>query len=418
VNKTFKDYFCVLFGTGFSRCAAFINSIIIARWLGPEEFGRFTVFYITMILTWEIPQAFDNTFIKFAKTSSSREEKDSYLRSAIFIKILYAVLLLCVAYPLGYFLSLYAFQKPDTCRLIITGIVCGMFISFLMSVAAVFQEKEQFGKYAILPSLFSGAVLLVLLFLLATGQLHKINYTRGLVEIYLAVAALLGTISVTALLKKTGNLLPVNRSILKKTFSFGKWILGVTIAYYFFQRLDVFALTRYSLFKDVGIYFIAVQPIMIISLLMGSISGVFLPKSMNAVKSRTALVSHAKESVLTVMIPVSGIFLLMIIAPYFITIFYGEQYAVAGNVLRILLVGWLFLSFYLPFSFLFYALNDSRTRFILELLKLCTAFVLLLYFVPLLGIYGAAISISIALVLNAILSFAVLWIKLKNKLGL
>jgi O-antigen/teichoic acid export membrane protein len=415
LKKTLRDYFYVLFGTGFSRSAAFINSIIIARWLGPEEFGRFTVFYVVMILTWEIPQACDHTFIRYAKTSDSVSVKRDFLKSAIFVKILYAILLMCIAYPLSSFLSNYAFHKPDTHHLIIAGMVCGVFISFLMSVAAVFQEKDQFGKYAILPSAFSGSILLILLFLKFTGYMHKLNHTKGLVEIYLVIALLLGTVCIAILLKKTGKLFPLNMNVLRTSYSFGKWILGVTMAYYIFQRIDVFALTRYGIFEDIGIYFVAVQPIMIISLLMGSISGVFLPKAMSAVKSRSALINYAKESVMTISIPIAGIFLLMIIAPYFIRIFYGDQYADAGSVLRILLIGWLFLSFYLPFSFLFYALNDSKTRFILELAKILIALMFLFFLVPPMGMHGAALSISSALILNTILSLSVLQYKLNKK---
>lgn len=418
MQKTFRDYFYVLFGAGFSRCAAFINSIIIARWLGPEEFGRFTIFYIVMILTWQIPQACDHTYITYAKTKSSVSEKMHYLKTAVFSKIMYAILLSCMAYPLAYFLARHSFQKPDTLYLIIGGIVCGICLSFLMSVASIFQEREQFGKYSLIPSFFPVSILLILLILKVTGYMEKINYTRGLVEIYLVTALLIGTVSIAVLLKKTGKVFQLDMNALKKSYSFGKWILGITVAYYLFQRIDVLVLTRYSIFKDVGIYFVAVQPVMVISLLMGSIAGVFLPKAMNAVKSRAALISHAKESLLTLLIPVAGIFILMAIAPYLIQAFYGAEYSAAGTILRILLVGWLFSSIYLPFSFLFYALNDSRTRFMLELLKILVAFILLKYLVPSEGVYGAAASISFALALNALLSLTVLWFKLNNKLGL
>ena len=418
MKKTYKDYLYVLGGTGFSRFAAFINSTIIARWLGPEEFGRFSIFYIVMILSWQVPQAFDFSFIRYAKTSASINEKNDYLKTAVFIKMSYSIFVLALAYPVGYILSQHAFEKPDTLYIIIAGMVTGVFLAFLMSMATVFQEREEFGKYAILPSLQSGGILLILLFLKVSGYIDKVQYTKGFVVIYLAIALMLGTASIIVLLRKTGSIFPVHTEILKKYLSFGKWILGVTIAYYLFQRVDILVLTRYSFFKDIGIYSVAVQPIMVISLLMGSISGVFLPKAMNAVTSRSALSVYLKETAYIMCIPVTGIVVLMASAPYFIRIFYGDQYSASSSILRILLIGWLFASFYQPFSFIFYALNDARTRFFLEFTKIISAFLLLLFLVPSRGIYGAAVAISIALVLNAIISLVILRGKISNNHGL
>lgn len=418
MNKTFRDYFYVLLGSGFSRFAAFINSVIIARWLGPEEFGRFSIFYIVMILTWQVPQAFDFSFIKHAKASGSGVEKNNYLKTAVIIKIAYSILLLVIAYPLGYLLSHHAFEKPDTLYIVIAGMVCGIFLSFLMSVASVFQEKEEFGKYALLPSLQSGSILLILLFLKASGRMNNIGYTKGFVMIYTVIALLLGTVSLVLLLKKAGSIFPLHTDILKKSLSFSKWILGVTATYFFFQRVDILVLTRYSFYKDIGIYSVAVQPVMVISLLMGSLSGVFLPKAMTAVKSRADLSAYIKASVYSMCPPIAGIVVLMATAPYFIRIFYGDQYSSSSAILRIILVGWLFASFYQPFSFLFYALNDAKTRFFLEFVKIATAFILLLYLVPGKGIYGAAVAISIALVSNSVSSLAILRVKINNKFGL
>lgn len=418
MKKTYKDYLYVLGGTGFSRFAAFINSAIIARWLGPEEFGRFSIFYIVMILCWQVPQAFDYSFIKYAKTSASGVEKNNYLKTAVFIKIVYLILLLLIAYPLGYFLSHYSFEKPDTLNIIIAGIVCGVFLSFLMSVATVFQEREEFGKYALLPSLQSGSILLILLFLKASGRMNIIGYTKGFVVIYTVIAILLGTASLVLLLKKTGSIFPLHADILKKSLSFSKWILGVTLTYYLFQRVDLLVLTRYSYFKDIGIYSVAVQPIMVISLLMGSLSGIFLPKAMNAVKSRADLAIYTKESLAGICLPLAGIVVLMITAPYFIRFFYGEQYLASTAILRILLVGWLFASLYQPFSFLFYALNDARTRFYVELMKIFLAFILLLFLVPSYGVYGAAVAVSVALGLNAIIALMLLKVRTANNVGL
>ena len=405
MKKTFKDYITVLFGTGFARGIAFLNSIIIARLLGPEEFGKFSIFYVVMILTWLFPGAFDTTFVRYAKTSNSKAEKKDFLKTAVFLKLVYSVLILCSSYPLAYFLANYCFHKPEIQSLLIASMICGVFLSFLKTVASTFQEKERFVEFAGLHAFYTISILCILILLKALRFGFSL---KSIIFIYLTISTIIGIVSIRSLFQKIGRLFPLNINALKTSFSLGKWIFGIACIYYIFQRIDTLFLARYVKFGSIGIYSVAGQLIMLVSVMTGSLSGVFLPKASRALDSRRAFKVYVKESILGISMINTFVAVLAITAPFCIKILYGNEYILAGSILRILLVGWFISIIYKPFSFLFYTLNDSKTKFLLELLKFFAVIMLLYYLVPLKGIIGAAIAISVALSLNSIISLIIL----------
>ncbi|KPJ65630.1 MAG: hypothetical protein AMJ43_10385 [Coxiella sp. DG_40] len=409
MKKTYKDYITVLFGSGFARGLALLSSIIIARLLGPEEFGKFSIFYIIMILVWLLPQAFDTTFVRYAKAANSKREKNEFLKTAVFLKLVYFVTVLCISYPLAYFLANYCFHKPYIQFLLMASMVCGGFLSFLMSIASTFQEKEKFTEFAVLNTSYTALILCALLLLKASNLEFSL---RNVVLIYLAITIAIGIISIMVLFKKIGKLFPLNAERLKISFSLGKWIFGVTCVYFIFQRLDILFLTRYVDLKLIGIYSASTRLIIFVALMTGSLAGVSLPKANAAIKSKSLLKTYVKESVISIIIIDIFIILLIIGAPFCIKILFGNEYLLAGIISRLLLIGWFFVVVYTPFSFLFYALDDSRTRFLLELLKIITAIILLYWLVPKYNLIGGAIAMSLSLVLNTFISLTVLRHKL------
>ena len=412
MKKTFKDYIIVLFGSSFTRGIAFLNTILLARWLRPEEFGKFSLFYFLMILTWQLPQAFDMTYVRYAKTSNSDREKNDFLKTAIFFKLSFVICILILATPLSYLLAQYCFQKAEVQPLLVFAFITGGFLSFLMTIASIFQEKGQFTKYTFLYAFYTISVLI------AVVVLHLGGYQFNLVNvilIYTGVSVVIGFVSMRILFKKVGALFDIHKNVLAQSLSLGKWIFGSTCVYFIFQRLDVLFLTRFVDFHSLGIYSVAAQMLMFLSLITGSLSGVFLPKASSALTSKEALRLYVKESLIAVGVINMLVIIIMIAAPFLINILFGPTYSSAAPLFRILLWGWFFLIIYLPFSFLFFTLNDSKTGFMCELVKLFLGLGLLIYLVPVAGPKGAAVAISAALIMSSITAMVVLGQKIKLK---
>ena len=192
--------------------------------------------------------------------------------------------------------------------------------------------------------------------------------------------------------------------VVKKSLFLGKWIFGILFLYFIFERLDVLFLSRYLKFELIGIYSVAIQFTMIFSLMQGSIYGVFLPKASVALASKEAFRTYIKESFMAIAMINMLVVLLIIFAPIGVKVLYGPAYVLAGSLLRVLLVGIFFAVIFLPFSFLFYAMDDAITRFFLESLKIIIGILGLFLLVPKFNLMGGAMAISIALVLNTFIS--------------
>ncbi len=411
--RTFKDYLIVLFGTAFSRGLSFLNSVIVARILGPEDFGRFSIFFIVSVLTWIFPQAFDTSYVRFAKTSNSHAEKDKFLRSSIFLKLLYGVFVAVISYPLAMVLATHVFHKPEIKGILIFGLLSGVFQSFLMSIASIFQEKENFTIFAFVYSFYTGLIFVLLLVMVVMQRHFSL---ANVVLVYFASSVCVGVISLgTLFVKKLKTFMFVNKEFLSKTFSLSKWAFGTNILSSLFPRLDTLFLPRFVEFGLLGIYSAAQQIIMVISVMTGSISSTFLPKACRAVESAKQFAAFRRESLWLAGVINLLVAILFILAPILLPFIFGAQYQLAGRITQILLVGWFVSIFYFPFAGIFYVIDEAPTRFWLEVARFGLAVPLLLFCIPRWGIMGAAIAVSTTLIVNTVLSLVILRAQLKIK---
>ena len=232
--------------------------------------------------------------------------------------------------------------------------LCGVCLMFLMTVASIFQEQERFARFASTNAFYSVSIFIFLLAMYFFPL--RIEFTlQSVIGIYIIVSGIIGISSMALLYQRLGNLFVFDKEVLKTAFAQGKWFFAVVAASCIFTRIDVLFLTRYVDFKSLGIYFVAAQLIMAVDLATGSFAGICLPKAGTAVRSREAFKVFFGESIWAILLIDVGIILFVFIAPHVVTILYGNEYAMAGSLLRILLYGWMFRVVFVPFSFLFIA---------------------------------------------------------------
>lgn len=406
MKKTITDYLTVLLGTGVGRGIAFVNSIIIARTLGKEDFGKFTIFFVVMVLTWIFPQAFDSVFVRYAKTASDENEKNEFLRVSFFLKLLYSVIAIALAYPLSRLLAVVFFGKPEIGIIIVWAIISGVFQAFLMTIASIFQEREHFNIFSILYASYTFSIFTALGLLRLVPALFNLNIV---IAVHVIVSIVIGSFSIILLLKrKIKRVWPLNRHCLEKSFALGKWAFGSMVVAFAFARVDTFLLPRYISFDAIGIYGVAQQVTMLISVLAGSLSNVFLPKACASIINKKTIKRYIKESFVLIFVIQASILTLILFAGKVIYVLYGSEYLSAKIVVQILLVGWLFYILFLPFGALFYAFENSKSRFFVDTFRFCVAVVLLFYLIPHYKEIGAAWGMTITHFISGVVGFLVL----------
>jgi O-antigen/teichoic acid export membrane protein len=230
---------------------------------------------------------------------------------------------------------------------------------------------------------------------------------HGVILVATVISAATGLGSVLHLLIKEMKPKPYNPKIILDSFSFGKWVFGVTFLYSLFVRLDVLVIARFVDFQELGIYSTAAQIIMMLSLFTGAMSGIFLPKSIQAVTSKKRMSRYFHEAAFPVGVILILIIGLFVFSPMLIHLCFGNEYAGAVLLLRVLLIGWIFQAVYLPLQYIFYGINKTQFRFCLEIFKVISLFLLLFIMVPAFGVVGGAWAISLVYAFNfAIVSYS------------
>ena len=322
------------------------------------------------------------------------------------MKVLYCGMTVLSAWPVGWLLAINFFRKPELSGLITLGLVCGALLSLLNSVASSLQVQEKFGRFAALQGVYAVVVCLGLLLLFLTTSIREVG---AVIWLYLTVSTVTAGISVAILLRATPNWLRFESSIVREMVRFGKWIFLTALSLYTFPRIDGMVLASYLDLQVLGLYSVATQITMVIAVVTGSMSAVILPRAMRALNSAESLKQYFRDAARPVTIVLVVILLLEVTAPLLVEVVYGSEYAAAVWPLRILLVGYLFSSLYLPPSFLYYSLDLPHLRFFLETAKMLLVLVLFSQFIPAWGMPGAAAAMSLALAVNSLVAGGLLF---------
>jgi len=392
MKKLFKDYFSVIFGTGFSRGISFIIALILARQLSVEGFGKFSMFFTVLMLAWQIPAIIDAVYVRYAK-AGKEGERHAYLRIAVRMKLWILLFLLAAGYPLAGFLSVYVFHKPELVVFLVLAIVSGGFLSILSSLAGIYQAEERFMAFSIVNSVFyAGVFLVVLVFFLFKFPLTAMNAA----VIFGVVSVVVGVLACAYLMRRirpgTGHATAHAREM----FDFGKWLFAESLVYIFLQRLDILFLGRFAGYAEIGVYSAAVRIAMVASILTGAATAIFMPRGCQSLKSQKHLRDYFKEASVATAALSALIVVLILAAPTLVESLFGKEYIQAVVATKLLLLEAVFVLLYTPVSFLFYANGESKKIFVIGVSRFAVMVVSLSVLVPVFGATGAAVSICVS----------------------
>lgn len=410
-----RNLFWVAIGMGVGRAATFLTAILLARHLGPDGFGEFSLFYTVMLLVWHISGALDFAYVRFAVANrldpsrirdTASEVKNSeleasgdrdFLRAALILKAAFCMLCLACAYPTGIAISQWGFGKPDATMLVTWGIVSGGFLSFMSSAAGAYQAEERFLQFSVLNTIFSlismGAVGLALLS-------YPVVSPLGAVGIHVAASFVTGAAALIWLFLNVRPLFPIRTHIIRTMLRFGQWLFGAFLAFVISQRIDMLVLTCVVPFDELGVYSAAERIALIGTVLTTGAGYILLPMSsrlqrpdaLRTLNQQKEIRQYLRSTMIVCIALAICIGILILISPALITILFGEMYHEGTDETRVLLLGYLFASFYGPLSFIFYGLDRPQKLFLMNLIKLLVGggVVLLLSLCLKMGTMGAA----------------------------
>jgi O-antigen/teichoic acid export membrane protein len=397
-----KNSALVYTGSLVNAGLTFLASILLARLVGPADFGLFATAFAVLYLASELTDLGINpSVVRYAAQylqEGKTEQAKVVFRFALRSRLILTSILALGGWVFAPFISSFIFKLPELTELLriaFLGIIPLFLTSYLVSI---FQSQQRFGPPVGI-GLISGLVKIVAV--VALFSLGELRATTALISFALApFVALLYALTVTdrTLLKKVVAQPEIIREIRSFSIWMGLWALFAILH----GKLDQFMVTGILGAAAAGLYAAAYQLASLVILLVGAIGTVLNPR-VAAMKQLELLNLWRKAPLFSLLL--AGVIAVLIAAGNgALPLLFGDQFTDALPTYNVIMVGLFFFgSAVLPNAIL----SALKKPFIFSLSAaggLAITFVLNLYFIPAYGVVGAAFTFLLVNLLSLALS--------------
>ena len=372
---------------------------LIAKYFGPDEFGKFTYIY-----------SITGFFLVFANAGVSEILADfiisdnikryEYFVASFLLRIIASICGLTICYII-FILSIS--NDPEF-----------LFAAKLSLLSFIFPPIEIFTQYHAYKGNFR-TISIARLFGFLSDFFIKVtilNYKLGLsalvlsrvVEIFVTSFLLSSTNTVFKLDKLTTSKL--SWRIFKKTFLYSMPLLAVSLLSFLLVKMDIIMVSQIMNINSVGLYGVSSRifefMLMIPTLLVFSVRSKLLKVNVSSYKNFKYEIVKVMSFIFYTSCAI--VLLLTAFGRYAIEIVFGSSYSDSYLPMIILSLGCIFISTTLPLTIWQINKGFGKYRLLSQCLSLAINFILNLNLIPLFGIAGAALATSFSFVSTFILS--------------
>lgn len=408
INRILKNLSAVFFGDLFVKFSGMAIAIILARYLGPEDYGKYS-FVIAGVFIFMVFSDFGLNDLIIRDVARNHNLAPQYFISSLISKTILSCLSII-------FLILYVYLMGYSEEIILYTIVFSasiLFIVLMNSITSIFKAFEQMG-YVLLISIISSAVLLVFIVSLVyfNGSLLQIIFFRVLA---LLIGFIAGFIILTKKIIKFKFSIDLSfiRRLLANAFPF----LTNGIIHVLYLNTDIILLSKMKGALHVGWYTAAANDLFfglfIIPAAISTITYPIFSKQYKEDIDRLCNSSNFTIKILTILgVPISvGTFIL---SPQIIHAIFGSQYENSITVLRIFSVAISFAFVRDPLGFALAAIGKVKILMWLNIFFLALNIILNLILIPSYAEIGAAIASVICILLSLPMTYYILKSRINN----
>jgi O-antigen/teichoic acid export membrane protein len=372
-----------------------ITSIILARTLGPANFGIYSI--ITLTIT--VLGTFGSLGIAISNTyyGVKKEYKWNDIASNSFIAAFILGIILIISFMLVFFFYPSFLKNINTTLIIIAAIATPftLLMPYFQYILLGQNRIKEFNFTNIIQSALYLSLIIVILFFN--------NSLQGVLSSWTVSFVIAAIIPVIFVYKSNPFKLHFNFDIFKKTTIFGlKGYLGNVIQF-FNYRIDIFLISMIlSNYASVGYYSISValaESLWYLPGVVGTLVFARTPGLTDEDKNRSTPIICRNTFFITLILSI----ILFITANYIILILYGPTYLPAVKPLWVLLPGVIALSVCKVLSNEIAGRGKPMINTYAAIISLAVNIPLNLLFIPQLGIIGSALASSIAYFVSAII---------------
>lgn len=413
-TATFKQSQITILGTLINGALGALFYIILARFLGPSNFGLLTIALTTLVLIADMADIGTNTgLIRFVSANLVQNKNKAYkfLKLSLEIKLIVWMVSALAVYFLAPFLAINLFHKTELIlplRLVAFGIGGALLFTFATSALQAYQKYFLWSAINILTNFLRLIVILIL------GYFLVLNVENSL--LVFMILPFFGFFVTLFILPARKILLSREEfSLSKELFKYNIPVAIFTVIAAFSARLDTYLNAALLSAREVGIYGVANQLVQIMPQLVSALGLVAAPKFASFQNSEQMLIYFKKFQAFVSGLTVLGILTVPFLA-YLIPILFGVSYKEAVTPFIFLFLAMLVFLFSIPVhhSVIFYFGRPDVFIWV-SLGHLMIIGGLGYFMISNYGVIGASITVLVGTIFNFIVPL--IWLISKIKEG-
>lgn len=402
-TATFRQSSITFGGIFINGLLGIVFFITIARFLGPSDFGIFSVSIAVLTLIADIADlGTDTGLVKFVSKYYKKDPSKAYkfLKFSLEIKLVVSLVAVSVGIIAAPLIAQSLFSKGNQLtlplRIAFVGVASALLFSYLTHALQAFQK---FWAWSLVHIGTNALRLLIVFVFVFFGAL---NLGNALV-IYLAFPFIGFLVGLYILPIEKIMAAKKESSIAKQFFHYNKWVALFTLVAATAGRLDTFVTARLLTAQDVGIYAAAQQLTQVVPQVVTALGTVVAPKFAGMSNDKSFKDYFGKVQVFVTVIALMGLIGIPV-GHILIPMLYGQAYQQSVLVFSVLLIGMLFNIVAIPTNnaILYY---HSNPRFFvwLSFVNIFIVGFVSWQLIGIFGVFGAAIAVLIASLVNFII---------------
>jgi O-antigen/teichoic acid export membrane protein len=402
-TKTIQQSAVTLVGTAINGILGLIFYILIARQLGPEQFGNISLAITVLTLTADIADFGTNSGItrfvpKFLVDDPTRSKR--ILKMTLQFKFAAYVVVLLLGLVTAPFIATHVFSKPELASLLQFSFI-GVGGAMLFSLASTaLQSMQKFGHWSIV-NITSNLLRLVIVSILVLQQYLD---STTILATYIAVpffGFLLASL-----------FLPVRQIIYSKDtwsdrgifFRYNRWVAVNILIAAFASRMDLLLIGRLLSSVELGIYAAANQLISMLPQLIGALGSVAAPKLASFTEDDQMMTYFKKFQLFTGLLAVIGLICLPLLW-FVIPIILGSAYIASLPIFSILFIAMMIFLLSIPVNMaITYYFEEPQFFIVTSMINLFIMIIVGYAAISIFGVLGAAGTVLSGMIVNYVLS--------------
>jgi O-antigen/teichoic acid export membrane protein len=398
----------VFTGRMTGACLGFVMSLLVARLMGPEEFGVFSLFIVMLIFGNDVlGDGLSPGVVRFYAMYRTADPPKAaeVLTNALALRMLLGLPVVVIGVAVG---TQYArvFHDPSYVLPVVLGLV-GSFGAALWSFnLSVWQAREEFGTYGIMVALVNVLRVLSLPILFVGGALTLTGIMGAHVVVYFLCA-----LSGIWVLRRHLAEVRLNVALLRDLFRFSKWPAIASLCFLLQVNLGVPVLGYVVDAREAGLYGAGSSLLMGVDFLTVSLLTTLLPK-VSRLTGLEQCRSYVQRSFPLYALIAAALLPLLFFARTLVVGVFGPAYEGTIDVFRILLVGTLATLATHPLYLVLYTMNRPHLHTLSGMVALAAWVLVGVWLIPQFGSVGAAWTTLVSRLVQSLMIVVVLWFAL------